>query len=222
MNLKILSKSDQNLKFEANSRNFIILENLNDLNFDLGSDCELNVVAILSSASDKVVNWQVNFLGENSKATCYLILVGKESNNFMINTYYNHLKGSCESVCNVRSVLFDKSKFDYRGLLKIAKGAQLTNSSLKHHTILLSEFAKVNTIPSLEIEANDVKAGHAVTIGGIDEEMLFYLQSRGIEKDSAIKLLIKGFLVSDVSMVEDEKAREMVIGKVERIVSCNP
>ena len=86
----------------------------------------------------------------------------------------------------------------------------------------MSEFAKVNTIPSLEIEANDVKAGHAVTIGGIDEEMLFYLQSRGIEKDSAIKLLIKGFLVSDVSMVEDEKAREMVIGKVERIVSCNP
>ena len=81
---------------------------------------------------------------------------------------------------------------------------------------MLSKDAKAKTIPSLEIKANDVKAGHSATIGKVDKDLLFYLQSRGINKKLGEKLLIRGFLEADLQKIHDEKTRLKVAQELEK------
>ena len=79
---------------------------------------------------------------------------------------------------------------------------------------MLSDKTKTHTVPCLEIEADEVKAGHAATIGRVDDELLFYLNSRGINKKEGQALLIKGFLKSDISKIPDKEAQNYITNKI--------
>ena len=74
--------------------------------------------------------------------------------------------------------------------------------------IVLSEHAKADAIPNLEIEANDVRCGHAASVGPVDEETVFYLQSRGIERAEAERLIVSGFFQEVLDRVQIEEVRE--------------
>jgi Fe-S cluster assembly protein SufD len=74
--------------------------------------------------------------------------------------------------------------------------------------IVLSEHAKADAIPNLEIEANDVKCGHAASVGPVDEETVFYLQSRGIPADEAERLIVSGFFQEVLDRVQIQEVRE--------------
>src|SRR5690606_25132634 len=91
-----------------------------------------------------------------------------------------HSKPGITSRINIKAVLYDKSKFDFEGVLVIPKGASNTDSYLKIDCLVLSEHASARAIPSLEILEDEVKAGHGATIGYVDEDMMTYLTSRGL------------------------------------------
>ncbi|MBI2659014.1 SufD family Fe-S cluster assembly protein, partial [Candidatus Woesearchaeota archaeon] len=104
----------------------------------------------------------------------------------------------------------------YRGLIRIEKEAQKTYSYLENHILKLGDKTLANSIPSLKIDANDVKASHGATVGQIDEEHLFYLMARGLSRVEAEKLIVEGFfepVIQKIPMEElKEKIREMVKG----------
>jgi Fe-S cluster assembly protein SufD len=94
----------------------------------------------------------------------------------------------------VKGVLDDSSKVDFEGLTKIDRGAKNSNAWLESRLLLISDKATGRAVPNLEISENEVKAGHAATVGKIDETEIFYLMSRGLPRNQAVKLIVDGFI----------------------------
>jgi Fe-S cluster assembly protein SufD len=94
----------------------------------------------------------------------------------------------------IKAVVDDEAFAFISGTIIVKPAAQVTNSFLKENVLLLSEKARAEAIPNLEIEANDVKCSHAATVGKVDPEQLFYLQSRGLTPSQAKTAIAQGFL----------------------------
>ncbi|MEZ4703921.1 MAG: Fe-S cluster assembly protein SufD [Bdellovibrionota bacterium] len=109
-------------------------------------------------------------------------------------TCMDHRVAHCTSKELYKGVLADQSHAVFEGRIKVHEGAQKTDSQQMNRNLLLSDEAKVDTAPQLEIFADDVKCAHGATIGKLDEEQLFYLQSRGIDRAQATQLLIGAFV----------------------------
>src|SRR3989344_9349435 len=99
-------------------------------------------------------------------------------------------------------------------MIKIVKDANGVDDFLEMRLLLLDSKSQAVAEPKLEIEANEVKASHAATVGKIDEEELFYLQSRGVKRTEAEKLVIDGFLSEVVSRIEDPMIVSKFKGKL--------
>jgi len=94
----------------------------------------------------------------------------------------------------IKVVVMPGGKLNLKGVIKINKGAELVEAFLRQSILLIGENSMATAIPELEIESNEVKASHAASIGRVDEEQLFYLMSRGLNRDEAVKLIIEAFL----------------------------
>ncbi|MGR3178661.1 MAG: Fe-S cluster assembly protein SufD [Candidatus Anammoxibacter sp.] len=108
----------------------------------------------------------------------------------------------------IKGVADGNAKTVFQGLIKIDPGAQHTDSYMGNHNLLLSDNAKADSIPVLEIEADEIKATHGVTVGQVDKEQMFYLMSRGLNESDAKKLIADGFFESIINMVTQEYARD--------------
>lgn len=102
----------------------------------------------------------------------------------------------------VRSVMEGSSSVNFAGTARINEEADFSDTDLSHHTLLLSENSKTNTLPAMEIISNTAKGNHAATIGSINKEILFYIESRGINELQAKKLIAENFLKADISKLE--------------------
>jgi Fe-S cluster assembly protein SufD len=119
----------------------------------------------------------------------------------------DHVAPNCTSDLLYKGALRDASRAVYSGWVHVRPGAQKTNAMQTSRNIVLSEHAKADAIPNLEIEANDVRCGHAASVGPVEEETLFYLQSRGIPRDEAERLVVTGFFQEVLDRVMLEEVR---------------
>lgn len=118
----------------------------------------------------------------------------------------------------VRGVLREGARARVRGMIKIKKGAPRSRDFLEERTLLLGEDSRVEAVPELEIEEEDVTASHAASSGVVSEEDLFYLRSRGISREQALDLIIDGFLSQAVSGLEFEgEEGKRVVSKLDRV-----
>lgn len=108
-------------------------------------------------------------------------------------TLVHHAQPNCESHQDYKGIFGEKSTGVFNGKIIVDKIAQKTNAFQQNNNILISDKATINTKPQLEIFADDVKCSHGCTIGQLDEDALFYLQSRGIPKKEATALLMYAF-----------------------------
>ena len=106
----------------------------------------------------------------------------------------------------------------FSGKITVERGAQKTDASQKDLNLLLSHGAEVDTKPSLEIYADDVKCGHGATAGYVDEDTLFYLQSRGVDYDTAQAMLIRGFAAEIISEFGDDTLREFLENQLDELM----
>ena len=134
----------------------------------------------------------------------------KGRNHLRVRLKVAHYGADTKSRVDVVSVLGDSAGQDVDGMIQIKKGAKGADSALSHRTLTLSSLAKSVTVPSLEIEEDDVKASHAGTTGPIDPEQLFYLQSRGLKSEEAQQVIAQGFLGQVIEKIKDEEVRENV------------
>ena len=178
---------------------------------------ELLYIAILDKGWRGKKTLKFKFEKRNSKLNFFTFILGKDNQSFQFETISDHKAEQTFAHYYVRGALLDKSKIDFKGDIKIHKKAQHTDTYLANHTLMLSDEAKTKTIPSLEIEADQVKAGHAATIGKVDEDIMFYLKNRGIDKKIGQDILIKGFLSTDIKLIPDEKTRKLITQKLSKI-----
>lgn len=111
----------------------------------------------------------------------------------------------------IKMALAGQSKGSFRGELKILPDAQLVEAYQTNRNILLSRQAEMITEPQLEIYADDVKASHGATTGQLDESAIFYMQQRGIGRDTAYRLLLGAFFDEVLATINDEEKREQLI-----------
>lgn len=175
---------------------------------ELQEGTRLTYVLFATEGWEGVPKITFEFTGRNSELEFVGIVIGRENGTYAFETVSRHLTTNTKASYRLRAAMFERSVVDYKGNLIIPKPAQLTDTYLSHDTLLLSDFARAKTIPALEIEANDVKAGHAATIGKVDDELMFYLLSRGITSKEAEQMLIHGFFERQLMLIPDEEMRE--------------
>jgi len=147
------------------------------------------------SFGGKLTRNNLNFYqnGEYMDSTMKGVTILGDKQHVDHHTLVHHLEPNCESHQDYKGIYGDSSTGVFNGKIIVDKIAQKTNAFQKNNNILISDKATINTKPQLEIFADDVKCSHGCTIGQLDEDALFYLQSRGIPKKEARALLMYAF-----------------------------
>ena len=172
-------------------------------------------VHILYLSQDEVdAHWQSSLTveqnGEGCRSEIYGMGLLHDSQQAHVRTRVIHNIGGGYSSQIIKFVLDDQSKGSFRGELKIQPDAQKTEAYQTNRNILLSRQADMLTEPQLEIYADDVKASHGATTGQLDESALFYMQQRGISRNTATKLLLEAFFEEVISTLSDEQQQEQI------------
>jgi len=129
---------------------------------------------------------------------------------FTYDTHQNHLASNTTSDLLFGGVLSDDAYTLWKGNVYVAEGTKGTDGFQRNQNLLLAEGAHAESIPGLEIIADDVRCSHAVTLSSLDPEQLFFLQSRGIGKEEAGQLIVSGFLESAATRIKDEQLKENI------------
>jgi Fe-S cluster assembly protein SufD len=125
-----------------------------------------------------------------------------------------HETGPSEGDVHWRGAATGQSRASFEGLIKIDPGAQQTHTYLQIHSMMLSPKARVDVIPSVLVSADDVSASHGGSVGELDEDAIFYMQSRGLDRAAAVRVLVEGFFEPVVGELRDEPLEELVRKKV--------
>ena len=120
----------------------------------------------------------------------------------------HHVAPNCHSDFLYKSALQDKSRTVWRGMIKVDPDAQKTDGYQRNDNLLLSDNCRADSIPGLEIEADDVRCTHGSTSGKVDEELIFYAQCRGYTRNEAIRLIVTGFFQQIFDRITIDSVRD--------------
>jgi Fe-S cluster assembly protein SufD len=152
-------------------------------------------------------NLNVTLKGEGGNAALEGLYLTSGDQLSDTHSLIDHAAPHCTSHENYRGILDNKSRGVFNGKIMVRRGAQQTNSYQENRNIILSNEAKVDTKPQLEIFADDVKCSHGATVGQLDKESIFYLRSRGIGEEQAKLILIYAFANDVLKNIKIEKMR---------------
>ncbi len=130
-------------------------------------------------------------------------------------TFQEHMAPSTTSDFAFKGALRDEARAVWRGMIRVEEGAQKTNAYQENRNLLLSKTAHADSIPGLEIMANDVRCTHGATLGRVDRELLFYLMTRGLTRSEAERLIVRGFFQDVLDRVELEPVRDALAAALE-------
>jgi Fe-S cluster assembly protein SufD len=173
----------------------------------LPADAQSIFTRVAAPGKDASVTWCVAELGAALAVTSVDVLIDNPGVQAQLNGFFfpsgeqhvdlvstiRHNVGESQSETLIKSAATGRGQGRYVGNIRIAKHAQGTAASLRDDALLLSPKAHIDSVPALEIGANDVKAFHGATIGALDENVIFYMESRGIARDAAEKMVALGF-----------------------------
>ena len=148
--------------------------------------------------------------GERIDTHYYGLYLGNDNQHIDNHTFIDHAKPNCESNEVYKGILDDNSRGVFNGKIMVRPDAQKTNAFQSNKTILLSDKARIDTKPQLEIFADDVKCSHGATIGRLDEEAYFYIRSRGIPDELAKSMLIRAFANDVVESVKIDELKDQL------------
>lgn len=137
---------------------------------------------------------------------------------FDLSTLTHHVGDHCTGDILFKAALRDRARAGFEGMIRVEPTGQQTNSYLSDHVLFLSDQAKADSVPGLEILADDVRCSHGATIGMIDSEQVFYLMSRGLERVEAEKLIVGGFFEAVLQEMPHESMRELVREQIQQKV----
>ncbi|MFV8225188.1 Fe-S cluster assembly protein SufD [Christiangramia aquimixticola] len=173
---------------------------------------ESNVSVHTFSFGGKLTRNNLNFYqnGERIDSTMKGVTIIEDKQHVDHNTLVHHIEPNCESHQDYKGIYADKSVGVFNGKVVVEKEAQKTNAYQSNNNILSDDTATINSKPQLEIFADDVKCSHGCTIGQLDEEALFYLQSRGIPRKEARGLLMYAFANNVLESVKIPEVKKRI------------
>ena len=181
-----------------------------------GEKAEMILLVLPGVSCD--IRLDVKLAGEGSEANVYGAYVCGGEEKVKIAVDMHHDLPHCNSRQLFKGIAGGTSKVDFYGKIIVAKDAQRTEAYQENHNILLTDGAKVDTKPQLEIYADDVKCSHGATIGRLNEEEQFYMRSRGITLEDAKVLQMISFIAPVLENIEEEAERERVTMQFESAI----
>jgi Fe-S cluster assembly protein SufD len=176
----------------------------------LGADARLEGGFADMGAGYAVSRTRVNAAGRGSKVDVSAFFFADGARHIDVESEVDHVAADTTSQTLVRTAGTDRGQGRYVGTIRIHKDAHGADASLRDDALLLSKDAHVDSVPALEIAANDVKAFHGATVGAISEDEIFYAQSRGIARADAERMIALGFFEPAVSRFPGEALREQL------------
>jgi Fe-S cluster assembly protein SufD len=151
--------------------------------------------------------------GATSRVTGAYFADGEQHLDY--DTFQEHIAPHTTSDFAFKGALRDNATTVWRGMIRVEQTAQRTNAYQENRNLLLSSDAHADSIPGLEILANDVRCTHGATLGQVDRDQLFYLMSRGLSRSEAERLIVRGFFQDVLDRIELEPVREALADALE-------
>ncbi len=194
--------------------------NLNTLSFQLNTsnaEGDVNsrgtVINVGSAHARQEIHGKI--FGAGSDVNIYSLTVPRGEQEIDQRTLQTHLAPSSRSDLLFKNALQEQSKTIFSGLIIVAENAQQTDAYQTNNNLMLSDEATANSLPGLEIGANDVKCSHGATTGRIDDSNIFYFLARGIPRKKAEELMVFGFFEEIIEKFETEELADFVRGLVQ-------
>ncbi|CAB4669775.1 unannotated protein [freshwater metagenome] len=212
----------------GSSLNFITLQewDLNSVHLAqhhaiIGKDAQFNSYVVSIGGSTVRISPTVEYTGMGASAEMYGVYFATDEQHLEHRIHVNHSVPNTKSRVNYKGALAGKGAHTvWIGDVYINKGAEGTDTYELNRNLLLTDGARADSVPNLEIETGEiVGAGHASTTGRFDDEQLFYLQSRGIPADIARRLVIRGFFAEIISKLKSEEIEERLMNRIESELS---
>lgn len=181
----------------------------------LGRDEELSVLLIALPGVSADVSLKVDLNGEGARFALNGVGISTADEKIRVHVELRHNVPGCSSSQLFKNLVGGMALVDFYGRIIVAQDAQKTEAYQANHNLLLSETARVNTKPQLEIYADDVKCSHGATIGKLNEDEQFYMRSRGISLAEARFLQMISFVSPVFELVPEETERERLRDEVE-------
>jgi Fe-S cluster assembly protein SufD len=155
-------------------------------------------------------NSYFDLAGPGAQAFVHGFMFGDHRQHFHLHTLQRHLVDHTTSDLLIKGCLKDRARSVYQGLIQVSEGAQRTDAYQANRNLLLSDQARADSIPGLEILANDVRCTHGATIGHVDDEQMYYLMARGLPRRDAQRLIVEGFFAPVLDRIPLESVREQL------------
>jgi Fe-S cluster assembly protein SufD len=174
----------------------------------VGRDASIQwTIAAIGSRLSKV-NQHVELVGPGAECQVNGVLFTEGKQHISYHTLQHHAAPDCRSDFLYKSALQDQARTVWRGMIKVDPSAVKTNGYQRNDNLLLSSNARADSIPGLEIQCDDVRCTHGSTSGKVDEELIFYAQSRGLTRKEATRLIVSGFFQQIFDRITIESVRE--------------
>jgi Fe-S cluster assembly protein SufD len=154
------------------------------------------------------VNQHVAMTGPDAEVQVNGVMFTEGRQHLAYNTHQHHQAPYCRSDLLYKTALQDKSRTVWRGMIKVDKPAQRTDAYQRNDNLMLSRDARADSIPGLEIEADDVRCTHGSTSGRVDEQQLFYAMTRGYTRKEAARMIVAGFFQQVFDRITIESVRD--------------
>jgi Fe-S cluster assembly protein SufD len=164
------------------------------------------------------VNQHVALTGPGAYVQVNGVMFTEGKQHLSYHTLQHHEAPSCNSDLLYKAALQDRSRTVWRGMIRVDKAAQKTDAYQRNDNLMLSSTSRADAIPGLEIEADDVRCTHGSTSGRVDDEQVFYCQSRGLTRNEAIRMVVTGFFQQVFDRITIESVREALARAVARRV----
>lgn len=142
------------------------------------------------------------------------LFFANQSQHFDLDTEQNHNAPDTVSDLLYKGALKDKARSVWQGMIKALPHSQRIDGFQANRNLLLEKSARADSIPGLEIEADDVRCTHASTVGQLDEQEIFYLMSRGIPRSQAIRMVVEGFFMPVMERIPIEGVRDRIASRI--------
>jgi Fe-S cluster assembly protein SufD len=178
-------------------------------------DAKLDWVAGGFGSKKGKIRIQNDLAGPGAESTVTGAYFADGSQHLDYDTFQEHIAPNTTSDFAFKGALRDTATAVWRGMIRVERDAQKTNAYQENRNLLLSPDAHADSIPGLEILANDVRCTHGATLGQVDREQLFYLMARGLSRGEAERLIVRGFFQDILDRIDLEPVREALAQALE-------
>lgn len=184
----------------------------------LGRDARAKVVFGAVEGNESNVHYTIELAGSGAELEMYGFFVAPEGDRRSVKIDVRHLVADCHSTESVKGIASGNGYGRFEGLVYVAEDAQRTTAYQQSRNIVVGDRSRIETLPQLEIHADDVKCSHGATVGQNDEEALYYMRQRGLSLSDARRLQMQGFVADIVMHIDDSRFAERLGRRAEQLI----